>query len=601
MNNWTPAARTELEHYFRRLRTPLLASGADPSEVFDDLRRHIAHEAATARLPIVTELDIRQILARLGEPFLNGFRLDRGRADVETELPDDLPTDSAPLPRPEPQSSPERSTSEPPRPRLGSPSLVVFGIVLPLLTLLVEVFTGFCAQVFFNPIPSFWHIPIVAIVPLANLLALRLGSLEAPLQPRQLRLLGLSNGAAIFISAVYTIIFVPLLPPGIVAMIVGIGFLPCTPLFSLIATLTVRARLKERFGAAPGLLQGMGLALLLFACVDGTRYATSYALYLAASPEPARQQRGLGFLRWAGDEATMLRACYRTPAAQNMREVINFVLPADQQLPRLETETARRIFYRVTGKPFNSVAPGLLNSRLLPARDWERGTARVGGVIPGLSAVSSRIDAVLQPAAATGYLEWILEFRNDTGSQQEARAEILLPPDAVVSRLTLWINGEEREAAFAGSSQVRQAYERIVQARRDPVLVTHAGQDRVLMQCFPVPPHGGLMKVRLGITTPLAFASLDRASLPLPVITEQNFGTVDNLEHSLWIESTGELLDETGKLLRQTSKNGYQMLHGKFSSHTLHPRPVSVRRDPQSTLAWVKDDRARKPSTCFRN
>jgi hypothetical protein len=67
----------------------------------------------------------------------------------------------------------------------------------------------------------------------------------------------------------------------------------------------------------------------------------------------------------------------------------------------------------------------------------------------------------------------------------------------------LWVNGEEREAAFAGRSQTREAYQKVaIQQRRDPVLVTTAGPDRVQMQCFPVPPNGGLMKIRIGITAP---------------------------------------------------------------------------------------------------
>ena len=37
-----------------------------------------------------------------------------------------------------------------------------------------------------------------------------------------------------------------------------------------------------------------------------------------------------------------------------------------------------------------------------------------------------------------------------------------------MSRLTLWVNGEEREAAFAGRTQAREAYQQVVARRRDP-------------------------------------------------------------------------------------------------------------------------------------
>ncbi len=94
----------------------------------------------------------------------------------------------------------------------------------------------------------------------------------------------------------------------------------------------------------------------------------------------------------------------------------------------------------------------------------------------------------------------------------------------MVSRLTLWIDGEEREAAFGGRSQVRRAYEQVVRRRRDPVLVSTCGPDRIQVQCYPVPADGGEMKLRLGITAPLEVAEDGAAgTLPAPAIVERNF------------------------------------------------------------------------------
>ncbi len=78
---------------------------------------------------------------------------------------------------------------------------------------------------------------------------------------------------------------------------------------------------------------------------------------------------------------------------------------------------------------------------------------------------------------------------------------MILPPGGVVSRLTLWVDGEEREAAYAGRAKVKKAYKKVVERRRDPVLVTTCGKDRILVQCFPVPSNGGTMKIKVGITT----------------------------------------------------------------------------------------------------
>ena len=112
---------------------------------------------------------------------------------------------------------------------------------------------------------------------------------------------------------------------------------------------------------------------------------------------------------------------------------------------------------------------------------------------------------------------------NDAPVQREARAELALPPGGVVSRVTLWIDGVEHEAAFAGRDVSRRAYERVVRARRDPILVTASAPDRILVQCFPVQPNGGVMKARIGITAPLQLARRTAGTLGLPYFTQRNF------------------------------------------------------------------------------
>jgi hypothetical protein len=68
MNQWTDAAKQELENYFTRVRPTLRASGADADEVIEDLRGHLDAELSAAKLSIVTEEDVRRLLARIGAP-----------------------------------------------------------------------------------------------------------------------------------------------------------------------------------------------------------------------------------------------------------------------------------------------------------------------------------------------------------------------------------------------------------------------------------------------------------------------------------------------------------------------------------------------------
>ena len=103
----------------------------------------------------------------------------------------------------------------------------------------------------------------------------------------------------------------------------------------------------------------------------------------------------------------------------------------------------------------------------------------------------------------------------------------------MVSRATLWVNDEPQEAAFGKSSQVRVAYESVVNTNRAPLLVTTIGADRMLAQAFPIPQYGGTLKFRLGITTPLSLENPSSASMVLPTLIAHNFEINDDFEHQL--------------------------------------------------------------------
>ena len=45
MREWTPAATNEFDGYCESVRQRLTAEGADPAEVFEDLRGHVEREA----------------------------------------------------------------------------------------------------------------------------------------------------------------------------------------------------------------------------------------------------------------------------------------------------------------------------------------------------------------------------------------------------------------------------------------------------------------------------------------------------------------------------------------------------------------------------
>ncbi len=468
-----------------------------------------------------------------------------------------------------------------------------FGVVFPLLVIGIEISTGMCAVEFFDPIPTILHVIFATLVPLVNLavwLVVRRGLTW------NARLLGMANGFAIGVAAYYTALFLPLLPLALIGIMFLIGFLPMAPLFALVVALRGRMHLrhflkKKGESGVPGLIPGLALFLLVMVCINAQSTLTRVGLQMAASEQHAQSVKGIRLLRAFGDEELLTRACYRRIGLAT--DLISVFVSAGNPVP---PRKVREIYYRVTGEAFDSVPPphGVTRrSAFAPYGEFDAGLGgdTAAGRVRGLSLMSSRIDGSVDPDAALAYVEWTLEFRNDSILQREARAQIQLPAGATVSRLTLWIDGEEREAAFARRAKVVKAYKKIVRKKRDPVLVTTQGSDRILLQCFPVPSHGGTMKTRIGITAPLTLVSHGEGFLRLPRFLERNFSIEESCAHDLWLESRREMQSVGGTLAVSTTPSQAHALRGALSDDQLAGMSgvLRVPRPEAPVKAWTSD------------
>lgn len=485
----------------------------------------------------------------------------------------------------------EAPAAAPPAKR-GMHLLFLFaGVLLPAFTLGFECVTHLSGQSTVDPIPGVWHILLIASVPLSNLLtwlALLRGAVS---RSRQLiRLNAFAMGVALF----YTLIYLPIMPLAVVGIaFFGMGLLPLAPFLSLIACIRGRMLLKAMpaghgLPGPPGILGGLalGIAALLLPGLPAT--ATHIGLRMAVSEAKETQASGIRWLRTLGDEDLMLRLCYAR--APKFPDLIGLLVSKSEPIT---PEQARSAYYRVTGTAFNDKPAPAAERRREGFFDRDRGGEAVGNKVAGVSLSSSRLDGRVDADAATAYLEWTMVFRNDSAQEQEGRASIALPPGAAVSRLTLWIDGEEREAAFGGRSQVRQAYGKVVRAQRDPALVTTAGKGRVLLQLFPIPRGGGEMKVRIGMTAPLLLDDLGQARLQLPSFRERNFETASGLAHAVWLESRAPL--KGGPLFEEriVGARSFALRADLRDADLGVPDAlVTALRDPSVREVWSDDRRA---------
>jgi hypothetical protein len=563
-----------LDEYCARAKTALAGTGADDEEVVADLRRHVDEEVRAARLTVVTEGDVRRILNRVGEP---GSAVERQEEKA---------------PPAHPPASPAREE----RKRPGF-VLLLLGVVLPLITIVFELVTGMSAGVLFDPFPNWFQVLAVALVPATNLWIWFAGRAR---DGRRRTLLGWLNGAALGICVYYSILYLPFLPFACFGVIFfGLGLIPLGPYYALAATLMLRATYRKRVGEStlPGAGKGALAAFGLLVLLQLPSAVTYYGMARASSDDADTKRHGVQVLRRFGDREFMLRACYGLLRREVYFDPVRLIAAGRQYT---STDQAREVYYRATGKPFNSVPAPPLYTRagrwnvLEEEFTWDDalGGEAVAGRVKGLSLLSSRMDAVAEPDAALVYCEWTMEFKNISRQQREARAQIAMPPGAVVSRVTLWINGEDREAAFGGRAQVRRAYQEVaVQQRRDPVLVTTCGPDRVLMQCFPVPPEGGVMKVRIGITAPLALESLDQGRFVWPRFLERNFGISADLKHALWIESPTRLSGGAEVAASATGAHPFAAHEAVMESElAASPKTIEVYRSREVVTVWTPTD-----------
>ena len=516
MKSWTTQAEQRLTDYLRERAAREGLQGEEAEDLKEDLRVHIHEEAEQSGAETIGLMQLENLLGKLDA----GYR-------PETE----------------------KKAAEPrKRGRFARGFLWTFGVVFPALVLVFETLFSFCGSVFFDPVPTWWHFLLIATIPLTNCWLLKGGNRSKE------RFKGIAAGMALVVAGFYGLLFLPLLPASVIALIFGIGLLSLTPLLAALSTwLITRSAGKQSpdpRSFATGKRIGVSAALLVLMALEGHSLWTRANLS-AAGNDSENKEAAIARLRAFHSERVLLKACYEGNRGTAMATDISgwmlvgrhipFAILSDDEMPPLDSDNNREVFFRVTGKPFNSLKPpakrhgGALIGRVDPMGDFEfddhLGGDEVAVRLKDLDLSDSRFDGHVDSVSGIGYGEWTMVFQNGSNQAKEARCQVRLPRDGRVSRLTLWVNGEPREAAFSTIAKVKAAYKSVaVVQRRDPVLVNVVGPDTVMVQCFPVPANG-VMKIRLGISAPLADGAWE-----MPRIVERNFGIKKGLDHALWLQ-----------------------------------------------------------------
>ena len=572
MTRWTEDAERELRRYLDSLRTVTEYSGRDPDEAERRAKAMVEDEVSRLGQEDLSAEAMKGVIARTcGKVF--------GRAEDGAAAP------GSGIQKPVPQ-----------RQGVKGPGFqyIVFAVILPVISVVTELLTRICADNLFDPLPSVWHTVLFLTIPVFSLIVwfgLRGSDIRHP------QALMLISGVAVGVSGLYTLIFLPITPLALIALVGGVGFCALSPLTSFISLLLMlrifRRKMPDGVRVSPLLIwSGIALSLLCFFGLSYDTARTQLEMRYALSPSEEKSVRYIRMLRENGSMDAMMRACIYHRAS--VTDFFNLILTVKER--QITPEDARMIYYRVTGKKFNfSDLPKTMQGGFLSGRDesepdeeWDEQSSQ--NRLKGLDLTESVMDGSLHSSAALGYLEWTMVFHNSRFRDEEARAKIAVPPGGVVSRVTLWVDGEEREAAFGSRSDTKKAYEEVVSRRRDPLLVTTCGDGKVMVRCFPVPRNGD-MKIRIGITFPLILRDGKTALLRLPYFAERNFMIQDEMKHSVWIESETPIdgLDPSLK----AEKSGKELfgVRGRLNDADLsgYQACISAERDPAVTRCWSPD------------
>ena len=452
---------------------------------------------------------------------------------------------------------PSDSLAAPSRPRLPAnwpqwstrvPPLLLFG-VLPVAGLLAELPTGMLSSVL--PLfPTWWHIGLVVAAVGMNL-ALHLGLWR---RPAHVVARTVATGFVMGMALLYALAEAPAVPLMVVMAMVGLGVLAAAPYFACLGMLRLLPDLFRCWRAA-GLPVGRLSLLLVAMAVLPTgfeawsmheRHAERHELVRLGEamrdPERAAEVERLAASLRRGDVAAQRAFC--AFSAGNRRDERPGPLFLDDDFgPRrrhlangrpfwfdsffarreIDAAFARTAFHRVHGEGWND------GDHAIPEVDWRGGSEN--------DWLSSRIDVRPEPDASLAQVDWQFEVTSHLRWFSEARFDLRLPPMAVASSLSSWIEGAERPAAFAANTAVQAAYDSVVAKKRDPALLQELSPGLLRLLLFPLSCELPPMRVRIGFTIPLRWCG-DAAELYLPHLVEHNCRRGRPARHELVIAGT---------------------------------------------------------------
>ena len=389
--DWKADAKEQLHEHLSKLTKEPVTSD-EYQDLYTDLKAHIEEEIHRAGKEQIERNDLYNVLQAMG--------------DDEFEAEQVLAVNQALIVNNSSEFNEYRKeSSASSNPGYLSRNAWIFTILLPALALLVELLSHIGRSVYFDPIPTWFHVVLIALVPIAFYLVSHINDCSELYEDGDARRLKRPKITASLLGFIfptivyYAVLSLPVILVGVIGCIILVGLLILTPFFVFIgwfpAVLKLRNTLEvtRNTQAKKWLYYGMLTGLIGLVSIEMPDYLRQSALNKAVNGDVLAKQEGIDFLRnYANDEA-LLSMCYNErrggrgiggPIHRRASHLVyNYFNPFN-----INSKQARELYYRVTGNPFNSVKSEYSGRyRIGESRSWDpdHGGDAVAGRMKGLN------------------------------------------------------------------------------------------------------------------------------------------------------------------------------------------------------------------------
>lgn len=432
--------------------------------------------------------------------------------------------------------------------------MILFGVLLPII--------AFGTNLVFIPFPFSFYSPELYFLLVLGFIGISITAIQGGEWSKGIALFTVhATFLALVYSSLFSLMFIPLIPISVMALIImGLGFLGFSPFFSLWASIIA---FRRSFSIASGFYKK---TTLLYSCIliiivlpliyTGIRTAASYSekLLVYKALHPADETERLKFFREIknspGAKKQLLKY-YTMSNGTSYDSLADLILCLEKARDNfyyynsfmffenlfsqyaVDSYEITNLYYLLYGEKIEVAEKEALKkirSSMWGTRDYYY-DADSENPWASVFLKNCQYDGVINLDSRTVYQEITMDVGADW-DKQEMVCEFKVPPGGVVTKLSLWINGEEQLGVITGKEKAETAYETIVSKQRDPAIITWLGGDRYQLKVFPVERELP-RKVRFGVSSPLFPGEKGLTYIPVKFVSRNFKITEDTVTGSI--------------------------------------------------------------------